>query len=150
MSKPKPGWREAFLEAFARTCNIAVSCRMAGVRRSTYYKAVRKDREFAALVDDARKDAVEALEYQAWKRAAEGSDRLLIFLLKAHCPEKYASLQRVEMSGREGRPGQVGSAVVTMTAEKLKALASDEEGARALKVLALREAKMIAEQQEKD
>jgi hypothetical protein len=53
-------------------------------------------------------DEVEALEREAWRRAVEGydypvtyggeitdtykkySDTLLIFLLKAHCPEKYA------------------------------------------------------------
>jgi hypothetical protein len=100
-------WAKKFLERLARTGNVSAACKHAKVPRRTAYE--RRDREvdFAAVWDEAIEIAVEVLELEARRRAAEGtlrpvfqggkkcgairefSDTLLIFLLKAHRPEKY-------------------------------------------------------------
>jgi len=45
-------------------------------------------------------DAVDVLEAVARRRAVQGSDTLLIFLLKAARPAKYRERHQVEHSGR--------------------------------------------------
>lgn len=80
----------------------------------------REDPAFAADWDEAREQATEALEREAWRRAKEGwekpvfqngqqvgvmreySNTLLIFLLKAQRPELYRENARVEISGPHG------------------------------------------------
>ena len=52
---------------------------------------------------------MDGLDAEAWKRATEGaSDRLLMFLLKAHRPDVYNPVRRTEISG----PGEDGAIVV--------------------------------------
>lgn len=83
-------WQPAFLEAFASTANMSASCRAARVDRSTVYKAMKRSMAFASRVEEARLSAVEGLELIAWRRAAAGSDRVLMFLLRANSPRKYS------------------------------------------------------------
>lgn len=114
--KPAREWRERFLEGYAETGNIGHACRAAGVSRATYYRERGRNEAFADQADDASDEAIDRLELEARRRAAEGvererwhrtgtdergrpiyerrtireySDTLLIFLLKAARPEKY-------------------------------------------------------------
>jgi hypothetical protein len=50
--------------------------------------------------DEALEDACDILEAEAWKRARDKSDLLLIFLLKAHRPAKYRETTRHEIDAR--------------------------------------------------
>jgi hypothetical protein len=60
---------------------------------------------FADDWDEAIDDACDMLEAEAWRRAIEkNSDRLLMFLLKAHRPNKYKDRSAVEHSGDGGGP----------------------------------------------
>lgn len=45
-----------------------------------------------------------ALESEAWRRAINGSDLLLMFMLKAADPATYERSQRVELTGPGGAP----------------------------------------------
>lgn len=105
--KPPKGWRVRFLAALADTGNARDSARAAGVDRATAYRHREKDEGFADAWEAALQDATDSLEMEARRRAVEGveepvfhkgervgsvrrySDTLLIFLLKAHRPEKY-------------------------------------------------------------
>jgi len=114
--KPARDWRERFLESYAETGNIGHACRAAGVSRATFYRERARNPEFDELALDAIDEAIDRLELEARRRAAEGvkrerwqrtgtdargrpiyerqtireySDTLLIFLLKAGRPEKY-------------------------------------------------------------
>src|SRR4051794_13562219 len=100
-------WRPAFLAALGQTCNVVSACRAAQVSRRTAYYHREKYPRFRDAWDDAIDDAVDLMEAEARRRAVEGterpvfykgkqvgaireySDTLLIFLLKAHRPEKY-------------------------------------------------------------
>jgi hypothetical protein len=84
-----PEWQAKFLELFAYSLNIVGSAKGAGVDRQTVYRARRNDPNFATAMDDAREEAIERLEAQAYDRAGKISDTLLIFLLKAHKPNLY-------------------------------------------------------------
>lgn len=100
-------WRAVFLESLRKTANVSYSAKVAGVRRSSAYRARDKSVSFASKWDDALEEGIAALEEAARVRAFEGvdepvfqggievgakrvySDRLAELLLKAHRPEKY-------------------------------------------------------------
>lgn len=89
-------WKAAFINSLRSHGNITAACIAAVIDRSTAYKAKERDPEFAAKWEDALDQAVELLELAAHTRALTHSDALMIFLLKAHRPEKYR--ERVDLS----------------------------------------------------
>ena len=92
---------DRFLEKLRNSGNVRLSCRAAGVPRRTAYNWRDKWVTFRQDWDEALEDACDILEGEAWKRAIEGqSDRLLMFLLKAHRPDKFK--ERTEVSSPEG------------------------------------------------
>lgn len=78
-----------FIDLLSKTCNVTLSAKGAGISRITAYEWRNTNAEFAALWNDALQQAIELLEAEAWQRARKQSDTLMIFLLKAHKPEKY-------------------------------------------------------------
>ena len=64
---------------------------------------------FARAWDDTLESAIEQLEAEAVRRAKDGSDQLLMFLLRARRPELYSERHRVHHSGQIVRvPPSVG------------------------------------------
>lgn len=82
-------WRPIFLRTLRNSGNVRAACTAAGVTRQAAYAARTNSAEFAAAWDEALEDAIDGLEAVATDRARKSSDTLLIFLLKAHRPEKY-------------------------------------------------------------
>lgn len=106
--KPHAGeWREPFLAALRNSGNVRAACQAANVSRPVAYKHRNEYPKFAAQWDDALEDACDVLEAEARTRARGGSDLLLIFLLKAHRPEKFRENQRIEHVGSDGGPIQI-------------------------------------------
>jgi len=96
---------EDFLGKLSSTGNVRLSCAAAGIPRRTAYRWRDRWSTFADAWDEALNDACDRLEAEAWRRAIEeGSDRLLMFLLKAHRSELYNPVQRQEISGPDGGP----------------------------------------------
>ena len=109
--------KKRFVEALRIAANVTEACRAMNINRRTAYEWKKADPEFAAEWEEAISEAVENLEREAWKRAAEGwdvpityqgvvtgqqkmySDRLMELLLKAHRPEKYKDRTATEHSG---------------------------------------------------
>jgi len=91
---PEKTWRAPFLEALRAHGVISEAAKAAGVSRWTVYHERTIDPLFAEEWEAALDLGVEALEDTAKKRAFEGSDVLLIFLLKAHRPAKYREVAR--------------------------------------------------------
>lgn len=126
---PPPDWAERFLAALRDTGIIREACNVAGVGRSTVYERKDASPEFARLFADALEDAIEDLERTARKRAKDGSDTLMIFLLRAHRPEKYR--ERFEHSGPGGGPIPVrGSFDWAAYAQRLAGPVPDTVGER--------------------
>ena len=94
-----PDWSPRFLARLAETGNILAACRAVGISRSTVYDRRDGDQAFAALMASALEDAIDDLEEEARQRARDGSDVLLMFLLKAHRPEKYRERHEVKHQG---------------------------------------------------
>ena len=92
-------WRPLFLATLAQTANVRASCQKAGISREQAYNHRDKDKEFAKQWEDAMEDAIEVLEESARLRALGISDTLMIFLLKAHRPEKYRERHEHKHSG---------------------------------------------------
>lgn len=90
-------WKPAFLRALANGGNIRAAALAAGVDRHTVYRARAASAEFAKEWDAALEDACDILEAVATERAKASSDTLLIFLLKAHRPEKYRETYNVRL-----------------------------------------------------
>lgn len=61
----------------------------AQVSRTQAYKTKSKSKAFAAEWQSAIDDGVDNLEQVAYVRAVKSSDLLIMFLLKAHRPEKF-------------------------------------------------------------
>lgn len=108
-----PDWAPRFLEALAESANVRASCRVAGINRSTAYERRASDSKFAAAWVEAEQEACDVLEAVAWARATSGNteDRhsatLLIFLLKAHRPERYRETLRQEHTSPPEAPVKV-------------------------------------------
>lgn len=99
--------RAAFLDALSATGNVSAAARAAGASRSRAYALKAADPAFAVEWNDALETAIDALDAEARRRALEGvevphfhqgrvagtvrkySDSLLMFLLRAHRPDRY-------------------------------------------------------------
>ena len=91
---------ERFLQKLRDSANVRAACDAADVNRSTVYRWRDKWKTFADEWNEALEDACDVLEQEAWRRAmAENSDRLLMFLLKAHRPDKFKDRQELEHKG---------------------------------------------------
>jgi hypothetical protein len=86
----KPVYQRRMLEALARGVSPTSAANAAGVGRSTAYLWRQEDREFAAKWDEAVAVGIDRLETEAYRRALEGSDKLLMFLLERRRPEVWA------------------------------------------------------------
>lgn len=87
-------WRGPFLDALSQHGNVSRAIRAARVGRATVYRDRDADGEFKAAWEHARDLGLDSLEDVANARARRDSDTLLIFLLKAHRPEKYRETTR--------------------------------------------------------
>lgn len=87
-------WRHIFLDALAAHGIVTLAAQEAGIDRRTAYFLRDQDSTFDAEWKAALDRGVDMLEDVAKKRAYEGSDTLLIFLLKAHRPERYREITR--------------------------------------------------------
>jgi hypothetical protein len=79
-----------FLGALRLGKSIAAAARAAGIGRRTSYDWRDADARFAAAWDAAFEEGSDHLEDIALKGAEQGSERLLLALLKARRPQRYA------------------------------------------------------------
>src|SRR5262249_55931157 len=94
-------WHPRFIEILSQSCNVTLACKGAGIDRTTAYAHKKEMPDFSNAWDEAIEQAVDILEAEAWQRARKQSDVLMIFLLKAHKPEKYRERVMLQHSGKE-------------------------------------------------
>jgi hypothetical protein len=85
----RPDWRPVFLRNLRATGIVSDAAAAAGIDRSTPYAAATRDAAFEAAWQMAAEEAVDGLEAEARRRAMNGSDQLLMFLLRGQRPERY-------------------------------------------------------------
>lgn len=136
--------RRIFLRVLAETSIVAEACRAAGAANGSFYNWRHADPDFAADWDRALAAGISTLEDEAIRRARDGvekpvfyggkqvattrdySDRLLIFLLKAHKPERYR--EQLWWSRRDGAPPAAD-------APRPEAMAPEQRNARIIHLL---------------
>jgi hypothetical protein len=84
-----PAAFDAFIEALAEGETVTAACRVADLGRRTVYDERGRNEDFARAWEDAIEAGTDSLEAEARRRALDGSDRLLEFLLKARRPDVY-------------------------------------------------------------
>ncbi len=87
-------WRMKFLDGLRMHGIVTRAAQDAGIDRDSAYYERQRDPLFAQEWADALDRGVDMLEDVAKQRAYDGSDTLLIFLLKAHRPQKYRDTLR--------------------------------------------------------
>jgi hypothetical protein len=117
--------KKQFLAAFEHCGRIDKAAEQCGAGRTTVYRWMHSDPDFADALELARAKALTVLEDEAFQRAKDGvtepvyqngklvgaiqkySNTLLIFLLKCWGPKRYGDRQRHEVSAPDGKPMQV-------------------------------------------
>lgn len=107
MAKAKARFLTALRDQFKQSppnYNPSEAAKAAGFHRATVYRWAEKDADFDAKWRDIADAFTDSLESRAAARAYEGSDLMMIFLLKALRPEKYREQVKHELSGPNSGP----------------------------------------------
>jgi len=116
--------RQTFLDVLSRTGVIRPALEAAGFKRNCLPR-LRSDPDFEAAYREALEDATDTMESEAYRRAVNGvlrtkaigsgentqfidelhySDPMLMFLLKANRPDRFADRSKSEISAPGGAP----------------------------------------------
>ena len=90
--------KQSFLESYETFGTVTAGCKVAKLSRDTVYRWRREDPVFSEAFETAREVVADDLEQEALRRAHDGSDLLLIFMLKALRPDKYRERQETNIN----------------------------------------------------
>lgn len=90
---------EQFFRLLSEGCKVVAAANAVAISWANLYRKRKFDPEFAKRWEDARRIEVKHLEEEAFRRAKNGSDKLLMFLLERRDPEKYGHRQEVTHRG---------------------------------------------------
>ena len=83
MDKSRHIKKESMLDALEKSLGVVtVACKSANVPRSTYYKWLKEDEDFAKAVKDIENIALDFGESQLHKQIGDGNTSATIFFLK--------------------------------------------------------------------
>lgn len=118
MGKLSKTWQATFLSHLATDACVSYACSAAGVSRDHAYDHRKADPAFAAAWEAALECSTERLEQEATRRACDGSDTLLIFLLKARRPGVYRDRVSIDIDDQiRSLLGDLGAGGETPAAE---------------------------------
>jgi len=131
-------WTPTFLQSLAVGNHITQAAKDAKINPCTARRRRAEDPAFAAQWKEARTIGKEELEAEANRRAYHGtdrpifhagvvvghvkeySDRLLMFLMRAEDPEKFAKMTKTQLTGKDGKPLEM--VLVDLTSDEFKNL----------------------------
>jgi hypothetical protein len=99
MDKSRHIKKESLLKALEQSLGVVtVACKKAEIPRSTYYKWLSEDKEFAKEVDDIINIALDFAESQLHKQIGDGSTTATIFYLKTKGKNRgYIERQEIDL-----------------------------------------------------
>ena len=104
MNKSRHIKKESMLKALEKSLGIVNNaCKIVGVHRSTYYKWMKEDQEFAKEVEDIANVALDFAESQLYKQISDSSVAATIFYLKTKGKHR-GYVERQEITGADGMP----------------------------------------------
>ena len=95
--------KEKLLKALQETQGLIYhACKKAGnISRSTYYRYMREDEEFAQAVEDIKEAQIDYVEGQLIKNISDGRETSIIFYLKSKAKERgYAEKLDITTGGK--------------------------------------------------
>lgn len=96
--------KKALLLALEQSLGVVTqACRQVGINRTTFYKYVNEDTEFAAAVKDMSEIAVDFVESKLFKQIRESNTAATIFYLKTKAKHR-GYVERIESTGKDGGP----------------------------------------------
>jgi hypothetical protein len=118
-----------WVEAYAKTLNIASACQAAGVARSTYWRWCKSDPSFASAVIEVEQSLVDEVEGKLVEMARAGNLQAIKFLLKAKGADRgYMPKMQITQSERLER----------IDTRRLEVIFADPEKAEAIDSIATR------------
>jgi len=93
--------KKALLEALEKSLGIVTTaCRSVDINRTTFYRYLKDDKEFAVQVKDVENIALDFAESQLLKNIKEGKEPSTIFYMKTKGQKRgYIEKQQIEHSG---------------------------------------------------
>ena len=95
--------KEKLLKALQETQGLIYhACKKAGnISRSTYYRYMREDEEFAQAVEDIKEAQIDYVEGQLIKNISDGRETSIIFYLKSKARDRgYAEKLDITSGGK--------------------------------------------------
>ena len=97
MDKSRHIKKETMLQSLEKSLGVVtVACKQAGIPRSTYYKWLKEDEEFAQAVKEIENIALDFAESQLHTQMKDGSTSATIFYLKTK-GKKRGYVERSEL-----------------------------------------------------
>lgn len=95
--------KKALIEALEKSLGIVTTaCKVVGCDRSTFYKYVNEDPDFAAAVRSTEDIVIDFAESQLHKQIKDGNSTSTIFYLKTK-GKKRGYVERQELTGADGK-----------------------------------------------
>lgn len=138
--------QKLFLQQYARTLRIGVSCDFAGLNYNSYRRALANDADFAAAVEEIRTQIAVVVDDEIIHRAVEGisepvfgqlpgryagdgkigeitryDNKLLMELARALMPSKYGKRMDIR-----GRIENLNINIDTLTPDKIAGMSTDD------------------------
>jgi len=96
--------KESVLKALEQSLGVVnMACKKANIPRSTFYKWMKEDEDFAKQVEDIDNIALDFVESQLHRQIADNSTTATIFYLKTK-GKKRGYIERQEITGADGMP----------------------------------------------
>jgi hypothetical protein len=90
--------RQVFLRTLSECGIVSISAQAAGIGRNALYDWRRTDQQFADEWEEALLVGADVLEDEAKRRAMDGSDALLMFLLRGLKSDRFGQKSQVEIN----------------------------------------------------
>jgi len=115
MDKSRHIKKESMLKALEKNLGVVtLSCRKANIPRSTFYKWVNEDKEFAEQVKEIENVALDFAESELLKQIQNGIPTSTIFYLKTK-GKKRGYIERQEITGADGMPNNFQIEIIDKT-----------------------------------
>lgn len=93
--------KKALLDALEKSLGIVTTaCKIVGIDRSTFYKYVKEDEEFAKQVKDVEDVVLDFVESQLHKQIKEGNTTATIFHLKTK-GKKRGFIEKIQIENQQ-------------------------------------------------
>tara|TARA_A100001201_G_C4086469_1_gene200653 strand:+ start:403 stop:753 length:351 start_codon:yes stop_codon:yes gene_type:complete len=103
MDKSRHIKKETILQALENSLGVVtVACKQANIPRSTYYKWLKEDKEFADQVKEIENIALDFAESQLHSQIKDGSTSATIFYLKTKGKKRgYVEKQELDLTSAQ-------------------------------------------------